>query len=87
MHCIKMPCSDGQVYAIPFHNSTPVLYYNKTLLKQHGFDTPPQTWEEIVTVAKALSKPEEDRWGIMLPSVNTDYCGWILSSLVMANGG
>ncbi len=78
---------DGQVYAIPFHNSTPVLYYNKTLLKQHGFDTPPQTWEEIVTVAKALSKPEEDRWGIMLPSVNTDYCGWILSSLVMANGG
>lgn len=78
---------NGEVYAIPFHNSTPVLYYNKDLLKKYGFDTPPQTWDEIVNVAKAIAKPGEDRWGIMLPSTNNDYCGWILSSLVMANGG
>lgn len=78
---------EGEVYAIPFHNSTPVLYYNKTLLKQHGFNTPPQSWAEIVKVAKAIAKPDEGRWGIMLPSVNTDYCGWILASLTMANGG
>lgn len=78
---------NGEVYAIPFHNSTPVLYYNKTLLKANGFDNPPQTWDEVVEVAKKLTNKDEDRWGIMLPSVNTDYCGWILSSLTMANGG
>lgn len=78
---------NGEVYAIPFHNSTPVLYYNKDLLKAQGFDTAPQTWDEVVEVAKAIAKPEDDRWGIMLPSTNNDYCGWILGSLVMANGG
>ena len=78
---------NGEVYAIPFHNSTPVLYYNKTLFKQNGIEEAPKTWEEVVEVAKKLTNAQEDRWGIMLPSVNTDYCGWILSSLVMANGG
>jgi len=77
----------GEVYAIPFHNSTPVLYYNKTLFEQNGIDKAPETWDEVVAVAKQLTNKKEDRWGIMLPSVNTDYCGWILSSLVMANGG
>lgn len=77
----------GEVYAIPFHNSTPVLYYNKTLLEANGFHKAPKTWDEVVTVAKKLTNKDENRWGIMLPSVNTDYCGWILSSLTMANGG
>jgi sn-glycerol 3-phosphate transport system substrate-binding protein len=78
---------ENQVYAIPFQNSTPVLYYNKTLFEQHGIKTAPQDWNEIVDVAKKLTNRQDDQWGIMLPSVNTDYCGWILSSLVMANGG
>ncbi len=78
---------NGEVYAIPFHNSTPVLYYNKTLLAANGFENPPKTWDEVVEVAKKLTNKDEGRWGIMLPSTNNDYCGWILSSLTMANGG
>lgn len=78
---------NGDVYAIPFHNSTPVLYYNKTMLAANGFDKAPETWDEVVEVAKKLTNKDDNRWGIMLPSVNTDYCGWILSSLTMANGG
>lgn len=78
---------NNEVYAIPFHNSTPVLYYNKTMFEEKGIKQAPKTWAEVVEVAKKLTNEQEDRWGIMLPSVNTDYCGWILSSLVMANGG
>jgi len=76
-----------QVYAIPFQNSTPVLYYNKTLFEKNGIKKAPETWNEVVDIAKKFTNKQEDRWGIMLPSVNTDYCGWILASLVMANGG
>lgn len=77
---------NGEAYGIPFHNSTPVLYYNKTMFEKEGVKVP-ATWAEVVAAAKKLTDEKEGRWGIMLPSVNTDYCGWILSSLVMANGG
>ncbi|PWC17772.1 ABC transporter substrate-binding protein [Brenneria corticis] len=77
----------GVTYAIPFHNSTPILYYNETLLKQAGFDQPPQTWDEVVAVAKKLTDPAKGQWGIMIPSTNDDYGGWMLSSLTRANGG
>ncbi|ADU61655.1 MAG: ABC transporter substrate-binding protein [Pseudodesulfovibrio sp.] len=77
---------NGEAYGIPFHNSTPVMYYNKTMFKKMGI-TVPTNWAEVVEAAKKIANPDEGRWGIMLPSVNTDYCGWILSSLVMANGG
>ncbi len=33
----------GTTYAIPFHNSTPILYYNKTMFDQAGIKQPPQT--------------------------------------------
>ena len=77
---------DGTVYAIPFHNSTPLLYYNKTMFEKAGLSVP-QTWNDVVVAAKKLSQPEKNIWGVMLPTVNTDYCAWILASLVYANGG
>lgn len=77
----------GKTYAIPFHNSTPMLYYNKQLFEQAGIKQPPQNWQELIDVAKKLTDKSKGQWGIMLPSTNNDYGGWILSSLVHANGG
>ncbi|KFB98711.1 glycerol-3-phosphate-binding protein [Trabulsiella guamensis ATCC 49490] len=76
----------GVTYAIPFHNSTPILYYNKTLFNQAGLKEP-QTWTELLAAAKKLTDESKGQWGIMLPSTNDDYGGWIFSSLVRANGG
>ncbi|SES70793.1 ABC transporter substrate-binding protein [Thorsellia anophelis] len=76
----------GKAYAIPFHNSTPLLYYNKTLLNEAGLSVP-QNWEEVIQVAKVLTNKEKNQWGIMLPTINTDYAAWILASLTYANGG
>jgi sn-glycerol 3-phosphate transport system substrate-binding protein len=47
----------------------------------------PQTWDDVAAAAKKLRNPEKDIWGIMLPSTNDDYGGWILAALVYANGG
>ncbi|KNC90595.1 ABC transporter substrate-binding protein [Trabulsiella odontotermitis] len=77
----------GVTYAIPFHNSTPILYYNKTLFDQAGIKQPPQTWAELLAAAKKLTDESKGQWGIMLPSTNDDYGGWIFSALVRANGG
>jgi len=79
---------DGRVYGIPFQNSTPLLYYNVDAFKEAGLDPdrPPASWAEWVAAAKALTKPGGQRWGLMFPATY-DYCGWITSGLVMANGG
>lgn len=77
----------GETYAIPFHNSTPLLYYNQDLFDAAGIQEPPKTWDEMVEVSKKLTDHSKGQWGIMMPSTNNDYGGWVLSSLTHANGG
>src|ERR1700761_2790183 len=78
----------GHVYGVPFQNSTPLLYYSVDAFKQAGLDPdkPPATWADWMAALKALTKPGGERWGMMMPGTY-DYCGWITSGLVMANGG
>ena len=56
---------DGELYAIPFQNSTPLLYYNKDHFKAAGLDPekPPQTWAQLVDAAKKLSTAEHTGFG------------------------
>ncbi len=82
---------DGQIYGVPFHNSTPLLYYNVEHFKEAGLDPakPPVTWTEMVDAAKKLTKRDGTnitRYGFMMPS-GYDYLGWVMSAFNMTNGG
>ncbi len=81
----------GHVYGVPFQNSTPILYYNTDAFKEVGLDPdkPPATWQELVDVAKKLTKRDGatmTRSGITVLS-NYDTLGWLVSGLSMSNGG
>ena len=52
----------GTTYAIPFHNSTPILYYNKTMFDRAGIKQPPQTWAELLADAKKLTDEGTGQW-------------------------
>ena len=41
---------DKQVYGLPFDNYSGLLYYNKCMLKDAGFDKPPATWDDLLKV-------------------------------------
>ena len=82
--------ADGQIWSMPFNNSMPVLYYNKDLFKEAGLDPakPPQTWDELVEAAKALTKDADgdgsiDQWGFN----TTSSTHWYLSAMILQNGG
>jgi len=82
---------DGKVYGVPFHNSTPLLYYSVDAFKDAGLDPdqPPATWADFIKDAQALTKRDGDtvkRWGFMMPGTY-DYLGWITSAFDMLNGG
>jgi multiple sugar transport system substrate-binding protein len=50
---------DGTLYGVPWYVDTRMLFYRKDLLKQAGFDKPPQDWAQWRTMLGALSNPTQ----------------------------
>jgi multiple sugar transport system substrate-binding protein len=44
----------GKLYGMPWLNDCKYLYVNMKMLKAAGFTTPPKTWDELTTQAKAI---------------------------------
>ncbi|MEZ4670805.1 MAG: ABC transporter substrate-binding protein [Anaerolineae bacterium] len=78
---------EGTIWSVPFQRSTPILYYNKDQFKEVGLDPekPPTNLEELKADAKLLTKPNGERWGLMLP-VQGGFPIWIFQSFAIANG-
>ena len=80
----------GVLWSLPFNNSVPILYYNKDLFTAAGLDpdNPPQTLDELLLTAQALTTSPDasgvpTQWGL-----NTrDDTHWFLSTLILENGG
>ncbi len=82
---------DGELCGVPFHNSTPLLYYNVDHFKEAGLDPakPPRTWAELADAAKKLTKRDGDkveRHGFLMPA-GYDYLGWLMEAFSLSNGG
>lgn len=75
---------EGKTWGIPFQRSTIVAYYNKDLFRAAGLDpeAPPTTWDELVSMGKALTK--DGTSGLMIPS--TGYPYWMFQALAIQNG-
>lgn len=55
--------AEGKVPAsIPLYSQVYGLYYNKQLFADAGIK-PPTTWEELISAAKALTKPDKHKYG------------------------
>ena len=77
--------SDGKLYGLPFQPSTPVLYLNRTAMKEAGIAKAPETWTELLEVAKALTireKGELKRWGL---TIGGGWHDWIFECYCRQN--
>jgi multiple sugar transport system substrate-binding protein len=50
---------DGRMNVLPLNQDLFILFYNKDLLAAKGFNAPPKTFDEMVTIAKALNDPSK----------------------------
>ncbi|MHB1653341.1 MAG: ABC transporter substrate-binding protein [Desulfitobacteriaceae bacterium] len=78
---------DGKQYTLPYNRSTPILYYNKDIMKEIGVDPekPVTTWDDLVQVAKKATVQKDgkvERFGFA-----ASMSGWYFYSLVWSNGG
>ena len=60
----------GTTYGLPFDNYSGLLFYNKCMLKDAGFDKPPATWDELAnTYAPKLTDASKKQFGYALQSL------------------
>jgi multiple sugar transport system substrate-binding protein len=57
--------SDGKINVLPNNQDLFILFYNKALLEAKGFSGPPKTYDELMTMAHALTDPAKQVYGFV----------------------
>ena len=66
---------NGKIYGPPFDNYSGLLFYNKKMLKDAGFDKPPETWDELLKVyAPKLTKDGKYAYALQSRRGETQSC-------------
>jgi ABC-type glycerol-3-phosphate transport system substrate-binding protein len=73
----------GSVYAVPWFGGVRGVWYRKDQFAKAGISSPPTTWAQWLTDAKALMKADPGTYGLGAPS---DYTNAIVSFIWGAGG-
>ncbi len=75
------------VWAMPLSMAVNVLMYRKDLFAEAGLDPdrPPRDWDELLTVARQLTLPSRNQYGLMI--TGGQYLSWGAYALLVGNGG
>lgn len=78
---------DGEMYAMPFNCSSPVVYYNKEVFDNAGITEFPTTFEGIMEAAKTISESDSSitpmgmyAYGYALDQMVTNMGGFIINN-------
>ena len=79
---------NGKICAVPYGISTPVMYYNKDILKAAGVDMtkPPKTWAEFLDVCKQCMQRGNINKMDGFSAFDVTETGWLFKSMCMQNG-
>ena len=69
---------NGDLWGLPSDAQGQLFAYNKTMFDAAGVDYPTDdwTWDDIVSAGKAITNPDENRFGILVPSWGMQVRGW-----------
>jgi multiple sugar transport system substrate-binding protein len=56
---------DGKINVLPLNQDLFILFYNKELLTAKGFSGPPKTFDEMMSMAHALTDPSKQVYGFV----------------------
>jgi multiple sugar transport system substrate-binding protein len=56
---------DGKINVLPSNQDLFILFYNKELLSQKGFNAPPKTYDELMSMAHAITDASKGTYGFV----------------------
>ncbi len=77
---------DGSVYGIPDFAYSLGLAYNIPMLAAAGFDAPPATWDELATMAQALTDKANGVAGFAFINDGSGAAGWHYTDIAYGFG-
>jgi multiple sugar transport system substrate-binding protein len=57
--------ADGKMNVLPLNQDLFILFYNKDLLSAKGFNAPPKSFDEMMSMAHALTEPSKGVYGFV----------------------
>lgn len=75
---------EGEYWAVPLYGMVQMLWYRKDLLEKAGVTEAPQTWDDLLTTAKAATKDGQS--GIALPAGKNLATDQVIYSFMLTNG-
>lgn len=75
---------DGEYWAVPLYGMEQVLWYRKDLFREAGIESAPQTHEELVAAAEALTK--DGQYGIAVPAGRNLASDQVIYSIMITSG-
>ncbi|CAM5764142.1 hypothetical protein LMIY3S_01047 [Labrys miyagiensis] len=77
---------NGKLTALPWHVDSGMLYYRKDLLEAAGAK-PPQTWDELTTIAQEIQKSGKADFGYLWQGKQAEVLVCDLVEAIASNGG
>lgn len=78
---------EGSLYGLPWYTDCRLLLYNKTMLKDAGFDNPPETWEEFCYVADKITDSSKRTYGYGVSGTKSEVTTLGYMMFLYAAGG
>ncbi|WP_320128803.1 sugar ABC transporter substrate-binding protein [uncultured Sphaerochaeta sp.] len=78
---------DGKLYGLPYYAGRRVFAYNEDHLKKAGFNTPPQTWDEMFAQAKVIKEKGISEYPIILDLAKCANIVEQIETMVFSYGG
>lgn len=69
---IKANTRQGKIWGVPWYTDVGLLYYRKDLLDQSGFPNPPETWDELKTIALKVKQDHDLQHGYVFQGADDE---------------
>ncbi|MGF1488671.1 MAG: ABC transporter substrate-binding protein [Prochloraceae cyanobacterium] len=83
---------DGHIWSVPFATNNAAMFYRPSLFQEAGITKLPETWSELETVAKQLTKDTDkdgriDRHGLFLSVGKGEWTVFVWLPFIYSAGG
>ena len=80
---------NGKDYGVPWINDTKFFFYNTKMLQDAGVASPPKTWDDVVTAAKAIKDKGIVKYPIVASWIQKEavICDWTQLAAIFGDAG